>query len=130
METEIVLFLQEDVPEAALETVLAEVFDIAPDAGDTPLVVRYEQGFAIGVSVPCDGTLSAECAAGSLCSRLGMPVLLESCPRLHERAQWLLFAPGTPDPFEVEVVELRYGLDVATPVLQAAPIREQVASGH
>lgn len=122
METEIVLFLQKDVPEAELETVLAEVFDIAPEAGDTPLVVRYAQGFAVGVSIPCDAALSAECAAGSLCSRLGMPVLLESCPPMNKQAHWLLFAPGRPDPFEVEVVELRHGLDVATPwVLAKSP---------
>lgn len=112
MDTEIVLFVREQVADTMLQEALAEAFGIAPDAGDKPLVVRYAQGFAVGVSIPCDDKVPVEHAANMLSERLDTAVLLESCAG----AQWLLFAPGAPDPLEVQVVELRHGLDVAMPM--------------
>ena len=112
MDTEIVLFLRSGVPEAGLQEALAEVFGLAAEDGDAPLVVRYAQGFAVGISVPCDDTSVAEHAAKALSERLGTAVLLEA----RDSTQWLLFAPGVPDPLEVDVVELRHGLDVAMPM--------------
>lgn len=112
MDTEIVLFVREQVADTMLQEALAEAFGIAPDAGDKPLVVRYAQGFAVGVSIPCDDKVPVEYAANMLSERLDTAVLLESCAG----AQWLLFAPGAPDPLEVQVVELRHGLDVAMPM--------------
>lgn len=112
MDTEIVLFIRESVADTMLREALAEAFGIAPDAGDKPLVVRYAQGFAVGVSIPYDDKVPVEHAATMLSERLDTAVLLESCAG----AQWLLFAPGTPDPLEVQVVELRHGLDVHMPM--------------
>jgi len=111
MDTEIVLFLRSGVPEARLQEALAEVFCLAAEDGDAPLVVRYAQGFALGVSVPCGNRPVAEHAAKALSEQLHTAVLLEA----RDSTQWLLFAPGVPDPLEVEVVELRHGLDVAMP---------------
>ena len=107
MDSEVVLFLREPVPRATLQPALAESFGIAPD---TPLVVGYPQGFALGISVPSGGGAAARQAAASLSKRLGTAVLLE---QYNEEAHWLLFHPGTPQPREVEIIELRYGLDVA-----------------
>lgn len=116
MDTEVVLFLRERVPEPALQDALADVFGIAPEAADKPLVVRYAQGFAVGVSIPCNSGLAPENAAAMLSKWLAATVLLESCAG----GQWLLFTPEAHGPCEVQVVELRHGLDVLMPV----PIRE------
>ena len=111
MDAEIVLFLRECVSESRLQEVLADTFGISSEDRDAPLVVRYAQGFAIGVSIPCNEALEVEHAANTLSERLGTSVLLEAC----DGAQWLLFAPGASHPFEVEVVELQHGLDVVIP---------------
>lgn len=115
MDTETVLFLREQVPDTILQEALAEAFGIAPDAGDKPLIVRYAQGFAVGVSIPCDDGIPVELAANMLSERLDTAILLESCAG----AQWLLFTPDTPDPLEVQVMELRHGLDVVMPMTHA-----------
>lgn len=115
MDTEIVLFLRDQVPDPILQKTLADTFGIAPDAGDKPLVVRYAQGFAVGVSIPCHDGAPVEYVAHMLSERLDTAVLLESCAG----AQWLLFTPDAPDPLEVLVVELRHGLDVTMPIPHA-----------
>ncbi|OWW18616.1 hypothetical protein [Noviherbaspirillum denitrificans] len=107
MDAEVVLFLRKPVPAAALQPALAESFGIPPDL---PLVVGYPQGFALGISVPCSSEQFARRAAKRLASRLGTEVLLEPGGR---EAHWLLFRPEVPQPVEVEIIELRYGLDVA-----------------
>lgn len=112
MDTEIVLFLQKQIPDAKLQEALSETFGIAPDAGDKPLVVRYTQGFAVGVSIPCGSDVLVERAANTLSGRLDTAVLLESCAG----PQWLLFTPDAPEAMEVEVLELRHGLDVVVPM--------------
>lgn len=115
MENETVLFLHDRVPHPDLLAALAEVFGISPDGGDAPLVVGYVQGFAIGVSIPGDGKLTARRAADALSTRLNTAVLLESCNPDEDGANWLLFTPGTQHPRAVQVVELRHGLDVVEP---------------
>jgi hypothetical protein len=120
MDTETVLFLRERVPDARLQEALAEAFGIAQDAADKPLVVHYAQGFAVGISIPCDGSVLVDYAAGVLSKRLDTAVLLES----SGEAQWLLFAPDASRPLEVQVVELRHGLDVLMPMAVAAPAAE------
>ena len=116
MDGEIVLFLRDRVPEAALQAALTEAFGLSTDAGDAPLVVDYAQGFALGISIPCNGTHAVHDAASALARRLGTVVLLESGRPMDDDGHWLLFAPGTPQPFAVQVVELRHGLDVILPV--------------
>ncbi|WP_420474624.1 hypothetical protein [Noviherbaspirillum sp. ST9] len=116
MDTEVVLFLRDEVADAALQEALAEAFGVAPDTADKPLVVRYVQGFAIGVSLPCEEGLHAEKAAALLSTRLDTAVLLESCAG----TQWILFAPGERGPLDVQVVELRHGLDVLMPLVVTA----------
>jgi len=117
MDSEIVLFLREAVNEAVLQQALEELFGLGRDLADEPLVVRYPQGFALGVSVPGACARSSHHAAALLAERLDSPVLLESLEGGKEA--WLLFLPGVAAPVETRVVELRHGLDVVTPLPQA-----------
>jgi hypothetical protein len=112
MDSEIVLFLRACVPETRLHEALSDTFGVAPENSDAPLVVRYAQGFATGVSVPCNDASVAWHAANTLSERLGTAVLLEA----GDGAQWLLFTPGASHPLGVGVVELRHGLDVLLPM--------------
>lgn len=126
MGTEIVLFLRDRVAEAPLQQALADVFGVAGDGGDEPLVVRYMQGFALGISAMCNG-ISARQAARMLAERVATDVLLETCCD-SENVKWLLFSPDADEAYEVQVVELRHGLDVATLVPRTRRVwRQRVA---